>query len=65
MVSQPENFGCVDRTSDVSQSYQLQETETAASPHVLVVSQTDISGCVDHTSAVSQLYRHLKGKLLA
>ena len=59
VVSQPENFGCVDRTSDVSQSYQLQETETAASPQLLVVSQTDISSCVDRTSAVSQLYRHL------
>ena len=31
VVSQPENSGCLDRTSDVSQSYQLQETETVAS----------------------------------
>ena len=45
--------------SDVSQSYQLQEAETVASPQVIVVSQPEISSCVDSTSAVSQLYRYL------
>ena len=30
VVSQPENSGCLDRTSDVSQSYQLQEAEMVA-----------------------------------
>ena len=47
MVSQLENSGGFDRTSDVSQSYQLQETETVASPQVTVVRQPEISGCVD------------------
>ena len=47
------------RTSDVSQSYQLQESETVASPQVTVVKQPEILGCVDRTSAVSQQYRYL------
>ena len=59
MVSQPENSDGLDRTSDVSQSYQLQEAETVASPQVTVVRQPEISGCVDRTSAVSQQYRYL------
>ena len=58
MVSQPEHPSGLDRTPDVSQSYQLQEAETVASPQVTVVSQPEISGCVDHTSAVSQLSRY-------
>ena len=60
MVSQRDNSGWVGRTSDVSQSYQLQGTETVASPEVPVVSQPD-SGCLDCTSAVSRLFRHLTG----
>ena len=59
MVSQPENSGGLDHTSDVSQSYQLQEAEKVASPKVAVVRQPEISGCVDRTSAVSQQYRFL------
>ena len=61
MVSQPENSGGLDRrpTSDVSQSYQLQEAETVASPQVTVVKQPEISGRVDRTSAVSKQYRYL------
>ena len=59
MVSQPDNSGCVGRTTDVSQSYQLQESEMVASPQVTVVKQPEISGCVDRTSAVSQQYRYL------
>ena len=59
MVSQPENSGSLDRTSDVSQSYQLQEAETVASPQVTVFKQPEISGCVDRTSTVSQQYRYL------
>ena len=72
VVSQPENSGGLDRTSDVSQSYQLQEAETVASPlqeaetvaspQVPVVRQPEISGCVDRTSAVSQQYRYLTSK---
>ena len=56
VVSQPENSGGLDLTSDVSQSYQLQEAETVASPlwsdsqrfsiawivHLLFLSNTDI-----------------------
>ena len=49
----------MDRTSDVSQSYQLQEAETVAGPQVTVVKQPEISGRVDRTSAVSQQYRYL------
>ena len=63
VVSQPDNSGCVDRTSDVSKSYQVQGTETVASPHVPVASQPD-SGCLDRTSAVSPLYRHLTSESL-
>ena len=59
MVSQPENSSGLDRTYDVSQSYQLQEAETVASPQVTVVKQPEISGRVDRTSAVSQQYRYL------
>ena len=62
MVSQPENICCLDRTSNVSQSYQLQEAETVASPQVTVVRQPEISGRVGCTSAVSQQYRYLTSK---
>ena len=72
MVSQPENSGGLDRAADVSQSYQLQEAETVASPlqeaetvaspQVPVVRQPEISGWVDRTSAVSQQYRYLTSK---
>ena len=59
MVSQPENSGCLNRTSDVSQSYQLQESETVASPQVTVVKQPEILGYLDRISAVSQQYRYV------
>ena len=59
VVSQPENSCGLDRTSDVSQSYQLQEAETVASPQVPVVRKSEISGFVGRTSAVSQQYRYL------
>ena len=63
MVSQPEseNSSCLYRTSDVSKSYQLQETETVASPQFSVVSQSESenSACLDHTSDVSQSSRYL------
>ena len=62
MVSQPENYGGLNRTSCVSQSYQLQEAEKVASPKVTVVKQPEISGRLDHTSAVSQQYRYLTSK---
>ena len=56
MVSQPENSGGYDSTSDVSQSYQLQEAETVARSlwsdsqrfpvawivHLLFLSNTDL-----------------------
>ena len=54
MVSQPENSGGLDSTSDVFQAYQLQEAETVASPQVTVVRQPDISGFMDRPSSVSQ-----------
>ena len=63
MVSQPEseNSSCLDRTSDVSKSYQLQETETVASPQLSVVSQSESENfaCLDRTSDVSQSSRYL------
>ena len=54
-----ETTDCLDRTPDVSQSYQLQETETVASPQSSVVSQSENSGCLDRTSDVSQSSRYL------
>ena len=63
MVSQSEsgNSSCLDRTSDDSKSYQLQETETVASQQFSVVSQSESENfaCVDHTSDVSQSSRYL------
>ena len=63
VVSQPEseNSSCLDRTSDGSKSYQLQETETVASPQFSVVSQSESenSACLDCTSDVSQSSRYL------
>ena len=66
VVSQSEsaNSSCLDRTSDGSKSYQLQETETVASlasPQFSVVSQseTENSACLDRTSDVSQSSRYL------
>ena len=61
LVSQPEseNSACLDRTSDVSKSYQLQETKTEASPQFSVVSQSENSACLDCTSDVSQSSRYL------
>ena len=57
MVSQPENAGYLDRIAAVSQSYQLQDTETVASPHIPVVSQPETSSCLDRTSAI-QIFNH-------
>ena len=63
MVSQPEseNSSCLDRTSDGSKSYKLQETETVASPQFSVVSQSESenSACLDRASDVSQSSRYL------
>ena len=59
MVSQPENSGCFERTSAVSQSNQLQDTETVASRQVPVVSQPENSSCLERTSAVSLSYSQL------
>ena len=63
VVSQPEseNSSCLDRTSDGSKSYQLQETETVASPQFSVVSQSESenSACLDRASDVSQSSRYL------
>ena len=63
MVSQSEsgNSSCLDRTSDDSKSYQLQETETVASQQFSVVSQSESENfaCVDRTSDVSQSSRYL------
>ena len=63
VVSQPEleNSSCLDRTSDVSKSYQLKETATVASPQFSVVSQSESenSACLDRTSDVSQSSRYL------
>ena len=63
MVSQSEseNSSCLDRTSDSSESFQLQETETVASPQFSVVSQSESenSACLDRTSDVSQSSRYL------
>ena len=63
VVSQPEleNSSCLDRTSDGSKSYQLQEAETVARPQFSVVSQTESenSACLDRTSDVSQPSRYL------
>ena len=52
---------CLDRTSDDSKSYQLQETETVASPQFSVVSQSESENfaCLDCTSDVSQCARYL------
>ena len=58
-ASQRTQSGGLDCTSDVSQTYQLQEAETVASPQVTVVKQPEILGRVDLTSAVSQQYRYL------
>ena len=51
----------LDRTSDVSKSYQLQETETVASPQFSVVSQSESenSACWDSTSDITQSSRYL------
>ena len=63
MVSQSEseNSSCLDRISDDSKSYQLQETETVASPQFSVVSQSESENfaCLDRTSDVSQSSRYL------
>ena len=63
MVSQSEseNSSCLERTSDDSKSYQLQETETVASPQFSVVSQSESENfaCLDRTSDVSQSSRYL------
>ena len=57
--SESENSGCLDRTSTVTQAYQLLETETVASPQSSVVShsETENSGCLDRTSAVTMSYQ--------
>ena len=57
--SESENSSCLDRTSDDSKSYQLQETETVASPQFSVVSQSENFACLDRTSDVSQSSRYL------
>ena len=61
--SESENPSCLDRTSDDSKSYQLQETETVASPQFSVVSQSESESenfaCLDRTSDVSQSSRYL------
>ena len=59
--SELENSSCLDRTSDGSKSYLLQETETVASPQFSVVSQSESenSACLDRTSDVSQSSRYL------
>ena len=53
----------MDRTSDDSKSYQLQEKETVASPQFSVVSQvkseSENFACLDRTSDVSQSSRYL------
>ena len=54
-----ETFSCLDHTSDDSKSYQLQETETVASPLFSVVSQSENLACLDRTSDVSQSSRYL------
>ena len=63
VVSQPEseNLSCLDRTSDGSKSYQLQDTEMVASPQFSVVSQSESenSACLDRASDVSQSSRYL------
>ena len=61
MVSQSEseNSSCLDRTSDDSKSYQLQETKTVASPQFSVVRQSENFPCLDRTSDVSQSSRYL------
>ena len=52
VVCQSENSSCLDRTSDGSKSYQLQETETVTSQQFSVVSQSESenSACLDYTS---------------
>ena len=57
--SESENSSCLDRTSDGSKSFQLQETETVASLQFSVVSQSENSACLDRTSDVSQSSRYL------
>ena len=61
VVSLSENSSCLDRTSDDSKSYQLQETETVTSPQFSVVSQSESENfaCLDRTSDVSQSSRYL------
>ena len=54
VVRQPENSGCLERTS---QSYKLQESQTVASPQIPVVRQPEKSGSFERTSAVSQSYQ--------
>ena len=51
----------MDRTSDESKSYQLQETETVDSPQFSVVSQSESENfaCLDRTSDVPQSSRYL------
>ena len=60
VVSQSENSSCLDRTSDDSKSYQLQETETVASPQFSVACQSESENfaCLDRTSDVSQSSRY-------
>ena len=43
----------------MTKSYQLQETETVASPQFSVVSQSENSACLDGTFDVSQSSRYL------
>ena len=54
--SESENSICLDRTSDASKLYQLQETEMVASPQFSVVSQSESENfaCLDRTFDVSQ-----------
>ena len=63
MVSQSEseNSSCLDLASDGSKSYQMQETETVASPQFSLVSQSksENTACLDRTSDVSQSSRYL------
>ena len=62
--SESESSSCLDRTSDDSKSYQLQETEKVASPQFSVVSQSENFACLDRTSDVSQSSRYLTIKTL-
>ena len=57
MVRQPEKSSHLERTPAVSQSYQLQDTETVTSPQVPVVSLPENSSCFGRISSVSQSYQ--------